>query len=672
MYRIRSASGTEAVYHSLEEFSVAVHRGDVHPEDEIFHTRANRWLDVKSHPHYRSALDWSGPSITPASPASVPTQAVARPVPSPALAAPAPARAQVFERPQVKPAPQTTLRPQLQASPAPKAPAAAAPAPTPAPVQATGPAPKSRELNFVDLGDAGAKRSTAAVAEAPKKVAPPVPSAEAGPTELEFLVMDGGIESPVRSSTGHRTIPEDLDLLFDTPLEETEKPVSGRVSTGKVPKVVAAPIRPAPKSEPVAPKPVVTVAAPVAPAPAPKPPVQAVPKVEVRAEHAIAAAPAPAPVAAPVQAEVATPAHAPAPTPRVTTAENLAIPGGPLAAKVEDFPAELALPRTPGTPRSHTLMIAGIVVSLVASGGLLAWHPWSGAGTPTTADAEQSPTPPGDAPATRAPDANKTVALNPPAAPAASTPTKPVAPLITPAVVKVDSSLIKPAEETVIAAVRPNFSGAVDVRATDLQLGNDVRTASTTVAVSPAELTRRLESSERQAEQELQSRLAAAGFRAVFAGDRLATPDGVTGARSAWSAGGEAIRQFRARVTRLEQAYEDSVLSSQRTQRWSGEEMRIFAAHQSPAEPAEVSQLSDLMMNQVSEALEILAALDGQYDMKGGVIAFRTPASATRYTGIHGWVEQRMQTWQAIPEGARPRSISALLRALGDGLPGVR
>jgi hypothetical protein len=318
-------------------------------------------------------------------------------------------------------------------------------------------------------------------------------------------------------------------------------------------------------------------------------------------------------------------------------------------------------------------MIAGIVVSLVASGGLLAWHPWSGEGT-TTAAAANPPAPTSAAPAAAAPvpDADKPVTLNPPAAPAASTPTKPVAPLITPVVTKVDSSAIKAAEETVIAAVRPNFSAAVDVRATDLQLGNDVRTASTTAAVSPAELTRRLESSERQAEQELQSRLAAAGFRAVFAGDRLATPDGVTGARSAWSAGGDAIRQFRARVTRLEQAYEDSVLSSQRTQKWSGEEMRSFAAHQSPAEPAEVSQLSDLMMSQVSEALEILAALDGQYDMKGGVITFRTPASATRYTGIRGWVEQRMQTWQAIPEGARPRSISAILRALGDGLPSVR
>lgn len=223
-----------------------------------------------------------------------------------------------------------------------------------------------------------------------------------------------------------------------------------------------------------------------------------------------------------------------------------------------------------------------------------------------------------------------------------------------------------------IAAIKPNFSGVVDVGTADLGLVGDVRAPAAVSAISPAELTRRLESSERQAEQELQSRLAAAGFRGVFAGDRLATNDGVAGARTTWAAGADAIRQFRARVARLEQAYADSVLSSQRAQKWTSGEMQSFASHQSPAEPADVAQLSDLMMSQVGEALEILAALDGQYQYKSGVITFRTPASATRFTGIRGWVDQRMQTWQAIPEGARPRSITAILRALGDGLPTVR
>jgi hypothetical protein len=55
MYRIRSASGIETSFSSLEEFTAAVHRGAVSSSDQIYHSRADRWLDVKSHPHYRLA-----------------------------------------------------------------------------------------------------------------------------------------------------------------------------------------------------------------------------------------------------------------------------------------------------------------------------------------------------------------------------------------------------------------------------------------------------------------------------------------------------------------------------------------------------------------------------------------------------------------------------------------
>ncbi len=662
MYRIRSAAGTEAVYNSLEEFSAAVHRGAVHPEDEIFHTRANRWLDVKSHPHYRSALDWSGPMSAPAAPAPTPPPPPMRRAPAPMPAATSSSRVQVFERPQVRTTPQTTLRPQLQAAPAPKlqAPAGvtpAAPASAPKPAQPSGPPAKSRELTFVSLGDASPIRGTATVAEPPRESAPPAAQPDRAGTEVEFLVMDGGIESPVRSSTGHRTIPEDLDLLFDAPIENTEQPTGGRVSTGKAPKIAAVPARPPARAEAVPAQPVLRIEATPAPAAVklPAPTAPAAPKVEARVS-APASVPTPIPPTAP----------SPPPAPRVITAEDLAIPGGPLAARAEDFPAEPLTPVAPRAPKSHGLMIVGIVASLAVSGGLLAWHPWSGGSATTAVAAESVPAAPGAIP-TQGQVTGKSANPAPvTGGPFVSAPGKPTT------LARVDSLVTRPEEETVIAAIKPNFSGVVDVGTADLGLGGDVRAAAAVSAISPAELTRRLESSERQAEQELQSRLSAAGFRGVFAGDRLATNDGVAGARTAWAAGADAIRQFRARVARLEQAYADSVLGSQRAQKWTGGEMQSFASHQSPAEPADVAQLSDLMMSQVGEALEILAALDGQYEYKSGVITFRTPASATRFTGIRGWVDQRMQTWQAIPERARSRSISAILRALGDGLPTVR
>src|SRR5574338_1397973 len=132
MYRIRSASGNEVSYNSLEEFSAAVRRGEVHPEDEIFHTRANRWLDVKSHPHYRSANTWHHHEPAAAATAPRAPGAPGAVSPSPARSNPAgsASNAQVFERPVIRNSPQTTVRPQLQpAAPAPAAPEPKAEAP---------------------------------------------------------------------------------------------------------------------------------------------------------------------------------------------------------------------------------------------------------------------------------------------------------------------------------------------------------------------------------------------------------------------------------------------------------------------------------------------------------------------------------------------------------------
>ncbi len=51
----------------------------------------------------------------------------------------------------------------------------------------------------------------------PKPASPPPLKMEAAD---QFLVMDTGLESPVRTSKGVRIIKDDLDLLFDQPAPE--------------------------------------------------------------------------------------------------------------------------------------------------------------------------------------------------------------------------------------------------------------------------------------------------------------------------------------------------------------------------------------------------------------------------------------------------------------------
>lgn len=741
MYRIRSTDGLEADYGSLEEFSAAVRRGEVTPDAEIFHVRANRWLDIKSHPHYRLACS------APSSPSSAPA-AVAAPPATPVPVVPRAAAAQPQPRPQ-----HTTLRPQLQS----EAPHASAP---PAPAA---PPKKSNDLVFVDVPGVkapGAPQKATIIqaqrAPEPKPASPPPLKMEAAD---QFLVMDTGLESPVRTSKGVRIIKDDLDLLFDQPAPEgtaaspnVVTPVKPLNLTPAQPPVDVIPLAPPPAPEP--PKPVVerpaAKAAPEAPArpatvvgripvaeppkaaapapapaaPAPKPVEPARPVVEKKPE------PAPAPVApaavkpaeprpAPVAEAKAPPAPQPEPVKPVVVAPKVEpaarvepAPSTEPAPKPEPKPAPAArapevvphvepasaavdlstaphepvpapVPSVAPTRGSRLPLIAAGVVAVLATGVLLAWKPWAKApATDVTSLAatlppggEAQPTAP--APTRVVPDANapsfgSTAPSVPAPKPAPSQATTPApvqpAPAATTAAPK-DSAK----DEEIIAVTKPVLAPmTLNAPTLDLGAAPGSSTSAAPSAVAPSALARNIAAAERTAQQDLAARLGSAGFRAVLAPARLGTADGVAQAKASWSQGAEALRQYRARIGRIEKAYEDSALASQRAERWPASELRAWAAHPSVAEPGETSQVADLMVSQVSEALDLLAGAAGQYEIRNGAISFRSPATAVRYTAIRTWVEQKTANWNATPEGARPHTITALLRALGDGLPPSR
>lgn len=720
MYKIRSASGQELAYNSLEEFSAAVRRGEIRPEDEIFHSRAGRWLDVKSHPHYRMAIAHGG-GASAAGPVAV--SAPARPAPAPAQP-PHPG--------------QTTVRPQLQSTPS------AAPAAPAAPARPV----KSRELTFLDLGPEakpGAQRN-ATIIQAQRAPAKAPPKPEPKPTD-DFLVMDGGIESPARTSEGVRIIQDEADLLLGNRAPETAptpekpasparplamqplEPVKSEVPVLEPPKPAAAP---APVAEPKA-----------SPAPTPKPPVQAttvrpVPPVEAHKPLALepkAAPPEPMLPANPVTPAKPIEAVKPLPKPVTTSAERPALVPKPKAETVvppsaepvaaapapakppepapkpepvveaksapltlEPLAAQLSAPAPKAraasesgfTPKAHAPSVsvipsgpvasapiqpsagrsrlpavgAGVVAVLIA-GALFAWRPWEGA-----ASAAAAPASAGLSSAAATLPSTPSLPASAPSFGAASAAASPDQPGRGAATTRPATDSAVTAEEEIIAA-RPAFKANVDLSATPIDVG-DAAGGSTGAAISPSTLARRLEAAERQAQQELAARLGAAGFRDVLTPSRLGSAQGVSTAATSWSSGADAIRQYRARIARIENAYQDSLLISQRAERWPASELRAWATRQSLAEPGETSQLGDLMVSQVSEALDLLAATQGQYEIRGGVISFRAPSTATRYTGIRTWVEQRMTNWAAIPESARPHTVEVLLRALGDGLPAIR
>jgi hypothetical protein len=304
------------------------------------------------------------------------------------------------------------------------------------------------------------------------------------------------------------------------------------------------------------------------------------------------------------------------------------------------------------------LVIGCGAAAMLAAGAFILWRPWGH--SVSTGDVATTP-----AHSTENATVTVTEATT---SPPPLAPTKPGQGDVTPAKpVERAAPTDSASHDQVIAASPANFNSDVPVPAADLDLGAEVATGPTVAAIAPSELARRLELAEKQAQQELAGRLSS--FQNVLVASRLGSSEGVSQARIAWNNGAEAIRQYRAKVARLEQTCEDSVLASQRAKRWSAGEMRGWAVHQSLAEPTEVSQLADLMLSQVAEGFDILAALDGQYEVKDGTLRFKNPASGTRYLGIRTWVEQRMQSWNSTPEGARPATVTLILHALGDGFP---
>jgi hypothetical protein len=179
----------------------------------------------------------------------------------------------------------------------------------------------------------------------------------------------------------------------------------------------------------------------------------------------------------------------------------------------------------------------------------------------------------------------------------------------------------------------------VNVPTAEINLG-DPPTASPTVS-SPSELAGRITAAETEGRAELNRRLGA--FTDLFTPARLSTLDAVRSTRATWVSAGEAIRSYRATIARLESAYGDSLLQAQRAQRWPSSELQAWSARPGYTEPVEISQISDLMVDQVAEGLDLLAASSGQYQIRNGRIQFTSASDAARYSVIQSWVSNRRQ-----------------------------
>ena len=522
--------------------------------------------------------------------------------------------------------------------------------------QPSGEQPKVRPVGFSrPVAPAAMHRTSEPPAQ--KGAGPVAPLPE---TELDFLVMGPSAESPARKSNGER-------LIEQEPKARSDAPAMGNLGAASplTPPLTRGSLLHGSGSRPALGSPHLAGAGTGAQWP-----------IESKAESPRSAAPAAALVPPLGSNRAAT---------RLATVPTLE------TAPITLPTMEPMIPERPKSKSSSVLTMVGLAAVLASVA--FVWKPWQSgvrgqSSTQSTQGAtlatNQSPTvqiskPP--VPVTSEPETTKPPATTAPAAtttpvptpaPVTTTPaTTPPAPATSshPEKVAKPDSVQQP-DDQIEAAVAPGFqSESIDISSAKVDLSSS--TSASSSAIAPSELSRRYAAATAQTKQEFLAKVVSSGFIRIFSTQRLATTDGISGAQAAWSGGAEAVRQYRARIAKLESIYGDSVVSSQRSQRWPPEEMRAWASHASLAESSDAVQVADLMFRQVGDMLALLQAQQGQYEVKGGGFAFKDPAVAQRYNSTRIWVAQRAESWASTPESARPLTISQILKALGDGLPAV-
>jgi hypothetical protein len=671
MYRIRTSSGEEQVFKTLEEFNAAVRNGSISAESEIFHSRADKWLDIKTHPHYRAALD-------------------------PAHGAPK-SDPQHTRKPLVSP---SGIQPGLFNG-------------APPSLSKSGIRPAVNLPNPAQVGQSGARQAIGNAPAQPKinSGTRPATAPTKGPT-----LQQSGSRAAIQIPQGP---PKAAQQLKPQP---SQAPVLKAAASGipgkQVPPAASRPPAPSPPPAPVMARPSGPHPEAKLPAPAPKPK----PKAEL---EFLEVEPQAKPKAKPVPSQsgpaandflvmdggIEAPIRDSSGHRTITGEEELrdALPGpdrdggaraslkhqaasawspqdhGPAVATMAQAApaaagrAELVMSAPVLEPEAHHIPALksnegkkGLVIGAVGALALLGvvafvWKPWA----PASAKAATQ-SPPVETPA----PAPVSVTRPPEVEPTASAPVQKPAPQPVPppaqtkpapqaaAQPKPDST---PPEEQIVAAVKPDFStGSIDIGAkVDVPTG----VSTTGSGVAPSELTRRYNQAAANAKQDLYAKLMAAGFIRIFNVSRLSSSDGVTSAQSAWAAGGDAIRAYRTRIQKIEQAYDDSVLAAQRSGKWPPEELKVWAGRTSYTEPQESTQLADLMFKQVADLLGLLADQQGKFEVKGGAFGFKDPDIAQQYNTKRIWIAQHMEAWSSTPEAARPLSTTQILKALGDGFP---
>ncbi len=213
------------------------------------------------------------------------------------------------------------------------------------------------------------------------------------------------------------------------------------------------------------------------------------------------------------------------------------------------------------------------------------------------------------------------------------------------------------------AAVLPS-APTIDLRSSGTEMVDAGAAAPRADAGSGAALARGYARSYAALESDFTAQMDRTGLVRLFSQTQLTTADGLSGARRALDAAAAAVRQYHAKETTIERAYQDSARALERNGA-SAADLRDWMTHASLKESQEAAGESARLIGQIDAVFALLQSQSGRYRVEGSTIKFDDSNAAARYADLQSWITRRLEHWAGQPTSAVPNTVEPLLEGIG-------
>lgn len=178
-------------------------------------------------------------------------------------------------------------------------------------------------------------------------------------------------------------------------------------------------------------------------------------------------------------------------------------------------------------------------------------------------------------------------------------------------------------------------------------------------------LVARYEAARDSVESRLETGMRVARLARLFSASRLNPNGGVMDTRMSLAGAANFIRVYHRQQAVVERAYEDTVTTLAREQRWSPKKVRAWYSRAGRREAPNLELLSSSLLSSIDSVLGVLDAQAGAYKIRGTAIAFEDPRAGQAYGTLRRRIDQQIDAAIAAGAATSPGPAGLLLQAIG-------